>query len=54
MTAGRRLLALAVSLAVAWPGVAPGQQFQLPGSVEPSRIQERLPPLPPRRRCRRR
>src|SRR5438045_186996 len=46
MTAGRCILALAVSLAVAWPGVAPGQQVRLPGSVEPSRIQERLPPQP--------
>jgi hemolysin activation/secretion protein len=46
MAAGRNILALAASLAVAWPGVAPGQQVRLPGSVEPSRIQERLPPQP--------
>lgn len=46
MTAGRRPLALAVLLAAAWPGASSGQQIQLPGSAEPSRIQERLPPQP--------
>src|SRR5258708_39739528 len=45
MTAGRTLLALA-ALLVSWPAAAPGQQFRLPGSVEPSHIPERLPPQP--------
>jgi hemolysin activation/secretion protein len=46
MTAGRSVVAVAAMLGVGWPGAAPGQQFQLPGSAQPSRIQERLPPQP--------
>src|SRR5437763_3225775 len=46
-TAARRsAVAFAAWLFVTWSGQAFGQQLQLPGSVEPSRIQERLPPPP--------
>src|SRR5438876_1203632 len=45
-TAGRRLVALAMGLLIAGASQAFAQSIQLPGSVEPSRIQERLPPAP--------
>jgi hemolysin activation/secretion protein len=46
MTVGRRLFALFALLVSASPGGALGQQVRIPGSAEPSRIQERLPPQP--------
>lgn len=45
MAGGRRFLALATLFAAVWPFGA-AAQVQVPGSAEPSRIQERLPPQP--------